>query len=272
MDIKSGLTRTMNRRNRNLGVWLLVDFAIVALAYGAVYMSRAATSSATLSIQFSYMAVAASAGVILVMLYAFGVYRRLWSQTSGHEVTVLVTAVGTATIIITVADLLILPRPLPLSVVLLGGLLALAGMVAARYRSRLVSGLSWRWGVIWSRQLPKPTTRVLIIGAGESGQDLAWRLKHRFQDTSYRVIGFIDDDAHKQQMFVEGCPVLGGRHDIERIVRDHSVDLIVVARASRSSRMCSIWYATSTAKSPCAMCSRKTCWGAASSPAIKKWI
>ncbi|MFN8452998.1 MAG: SDR family NAD(P)-dependent oxidoreductase, partial [Anaerolineae bacterium] len=119
--------------------------------------------------------------------------------------------------------------PLPLPVVLVGNLLALVGFVAFRYRSRLASSLLWRWKAVVLREFPKLRTRVLIIGAGESGQTLAWRLKHRFSNGNYQVVGFIDDDPDKQNMYVEGCRVIGTRKDIVRLAEALNVDIIVVA-------------------------------------------
>src|SRR5690606_26991733 len=109
------------------------------------------------------------------------------------------------------------------------GLLSLVGITALRYNSRLVSGLRWRWKVMWHRELPPKSTRVLIVGAGESGQEFAWRFKHRVGDNSYKIVGFVDDDPQKQEMYVEGCPVLGTRRDMARIVEHNAIDLIVVA-------------------------------------------
>ncbi|MFN8452156.1 MAG: hypothetical protein U0521_27065 [Anaerolineae bacterium] len=113
--------------------------------------------------------------------------------------------------------------------VLVGNLLALVGFVAFRYRSRLASSLLWRWKAVVLREFPKLRTRVLIIGAGESGQTLAWRLKHRFSNGNYQVVGFIDDDPDKQNMYVEGCRVIGTRKDIVRLAEALNVDIIVVA-------------------------------------------
>jgi len=76
--------------------------------------------------------------------------------------------------------------------------LSLAGFTAVRYQSRLISGFSWRWKAIWNHQFPQARTRVLIIGAGESGQTLTWRLKHHSPGKPYEVVGFIDDDPEKQ--------------------------------------------------------------------------
>jgi FlaA1/EpsC-like NDP-sugar epimerase len=110
-----------------------------------------------------------------------------------------------------------------------GNLLALGGMIAVRYRSRLISGVEWRWRVLWRGEMPKAKTRVLIVGAGESGQALVWRLRHRFPNQEYAVVGFIDDDPDKQDMYIEGARVLGTRRDIQRMVDAFRVDLITVA-------------------------------------------
>src|SRR5690606_20391404 len=104
------------------------------------------------------------------------------------------------------------------------------GFVTVRYRSRVISGATWRWRAIWRREFPEQETRVLIIGAGDAGQTTAWRPKHRAPaGSNYRVVGLIDDDPAKQHLYVEGSEVLGTRADIPRIVAAYNVDLIVVA-------------------------------------------
>ncbi|MBZ0301434.1 MAG: polysaccharide biosynthesis protein [Anaerolineae bacterium] len=222
-----GLKPGITTRNRKLGQWLLIDYGLVVVAYTLAFYTRAIT--ADINYRQSLSAILVSGLMLVLMAYMFGIYRRIWSQTSGHGITLILNAVAVSTVVLLVGDALIDPRPLPLSVILVGSVFSIVGMVAVRYRSRLVSGMSWRWRAVWKREFPQVNTRVLIIGAGESGQDLAWRLKHRFPDNNYHIVGFIDDDPEKQQMYVEGCRVLGGRFEIARIVEAHSVDLIVLA-------------------------------------------
>jgi len=227
MDVKAGIMRTMNHRNRHLSLWLVFDFGIAFVTYSVVFLSRGFLNPVDYNLSLPWIVLAAL--TLVISLYAFGVYQRLWSQTSGHEAGVIVNAVAAATFLHLIVYLLIWPRPVPGSVVIFGNMLTLAGLVGARYRSRLISGLSWRWQFLWKNERPASQTRVLIVGAGESGQDLAQRLKHRFPDNNYTIVGFIDDDANKHQMIVEGCRVLGGRHDIKHIADSHNVDLIVLA-------------------------------------------
>lgn len=171
----------------------------------------------------------AMCGFILVMLYAFRVYQRIWSKTSGHSVIVLVGAVFFATVIGLIVEVTFRPRLLSPNSILISNAFALVGIVAVRYRSRLISGFNWRWRAVWRNEFPEAPTRVLIIGAGESGQTLAWRLQHRSRDTRYQVVGFVDDDPQKQRKIIEGCSVLGTRQDIPRLVQEQHIDLIIMA-------------------------------------------
>lgn len=209
------------RHIRRVAPLALGDTLIILAAYGASYSVRA-TAAPNFEPGLSFFLFIIP--VTLLSLYLFGVYNRLWYQTSGHDVTVIVKGMAVATVIIFVADYLITPRPLPLSVVLVGNALTLTGVVAVRYRSRLLSSM-----VITRHN--QPVTRVLIVGAGEAGQTTALRLKHRFSNghSGYAVVGFVDDDPAKQNMYVEGCRVLGDRRAIPRLADAYNIDLIVVA-------------------------------------------
>lgn len=219
------------RRLRHVVKWGITDAAIVTLCYIAAYWVRSITTDLDIVKSFAFILFATV--VTLLSLLLHGVYNRIWPQTSGHHASLLVYAVVTALPAIVLTNVLVDPRPLPMSVVLLANLLVAGGLVAVRYRSRLVSGLQWRWQAVWFQRFPEQPQRirVLIVGAGESGQMMALRLKqHRADDeVKHEVIGFVDDAEFKQQMYVEGCPVLGGRVDIPRLVEEHDIDLIVVA-------------------------------------------
>ncbi len=223
----STLSEAVPRRARRVVKSALVDLAIIWAAFATALFVRAATTP--LDLREGILAIGVICAFDIALLYIFGVYDRIWSRTSGHGITVILNAVFAATVLLGVGAALIRPRPLPVSVIVVGNLLALVGFVGVRYRSRLISGVHWRWRAVWHRQFPKMEMRTLIIGAGNSGQELALRMKHRSPDHAYTVIGFIDDDPDKKNMFVEGCRVLGDRHDIPAMVEKHKIDLIVLA-------------------------------------------
>jgi perosamine synthetase len=210
-------------------VWMGLDSFVVFIAYAIAFSVRASTAPLDYSQGLSFVLFVTC--VMLALLNLFGVYHRIWFRTSGHDVHRIIVAVLLATIITVVTEVAISDqRPLPLSVVLLGNTLALVGFVAVRYRSRLFTGLSWRWKAVWHRQFPQMPTRVLIVGAGEMGQVTAWRLKYRApSDSVYHVVGFVDDDPKKRGMYIEGCPVLGTCADIRQLVERYNVDLVAIA-------------------------------------------
>ncbi|MBN2472521.1 MAG: polysaccharide biosynthesis protein [Anaerolineae bacterium] len=216
---------------------MAVDALVMLFAYAIAFFARTVVTPRDFinSLGFVWFCIF----VMLTAFYVLGLYHRIWRYTSGHEVARIVFGVTAVTAFTLVVDFLFFPegRPLPLSVIVLGNMLALSGFVGLRYKSRLISGLSWRWEAIWHQKFPESgsRTRVLIVGAGEAGQNFAWRMKHRWpaamkhEAENFYVIGFADDDPSKRGMYVEGVLVLGGRADIPRLVEQHKIDLIVLA-------------------------------------------
>ncbi|MBI2910210.1 MAG: polysaccharide biosynthesis protein [Chloroflexi bacterium] len=162
--------------------------------------------------------------------YVFGLYRHMWRYASAQEVITIFEAAAVGTALSSLDVVLSLSRPIPVTVVVVGGIFTFGAFTLVRYRWRLVTGFMWRWRLVRSA----PGKRVLVIGAGEAGQLLAWRLTH--EGAGYEVVGFIDDDPKKQGMRVHGAKVLGNRHDIREIVASEMVDMIVVAIHTISDR------------------------------------
>jgi exopolysaccharide biosynthesis polyprenyl glycosylphosphotransferase len=70
--------------------------------------------------------------------------------------------------------------------------------------------------------------RVLIVGAGGSGQRILEALRHRPR-SGLTALGFIDDDPEKFGAEIAGLPVLGNSAQLPEIVHHHTVKLVVVA-------------------------------------------
>lgn len=220
---------SLQRKAFRLIKWISADAFIIVAAYIATLSIRLVSINV-----FAYSSalpfIAIAVAITLAWLYVFRAYHRAWGHTSGHSATTLLSAVIIAGAIISLLNILITPQPLPLSVIVVSNMLVLSGIVAIRYRTRLITGINWRWRVLFFNEFPRDkSNRVLIVGAGESGQTLAWRLKHRFNTQQYKTIGFIDDDPKKLGMYFEDIPVLGNRFAIPEIVENREIDLIVVA-------------------------------------------
>jgi exopolysaccharide biosynthesis polyprenyl glycosylphosphotransferase len=70
--------------------------------------------------------------------------------------------------------------------------------------------------------------RILVIGAGELGLDIAGKLlDHR--DFGVEVVGFLDDDPEKRHLRPAGLPVLGTTAEAQAVIDEHRVDQVFVA-------------------------------------------
>lgn len=78
--------------------------------------------------------------------------------------------------------------------------------------------------------------RVLVVGAGELGREVAARLQAQ-SDWGLRVVGFLDDDPGRRCSRFAGAPVLGTTGDLEAVVRDRAIDQVVLALPLASHRL-----------------------------------
>jgi lipopolysaccharide/colanic/teichoic acid biosynthesis glycosyltransferase len=176
---------------------------------------------------------------------ALGVNRIDWSRSSAADVLDLLPGVAIATVLAMLFNYFYPPglaallyggeippwltRPfLPPGLILMGSALALIGFVLVRYRSRLITGLATRW-VGWREVVPAAQERVLIIGCGEAGRFAAWMLEQGHYATSFNVVGFVDDDLQKQDIRIQGAPVLGRRAQIPDLIQRYDIGIIVYA-------------------------------------------
>ena len=212
----------LNQFIRRYMPWLVTDAVVVLASMALAWSGRSVTTS--LDIQPAFPFALFAVVVFWVVNSLFGLYQRIWRYASAGEIVVILGAVALSTVALTLVDLL-WPgqRPVPLSVVPFAGLFAFVGFTSVRYRRRVWTGFLWRWQALGGRH---PSQRVLIVGAGEAGQLLAWRL---LTDRAYKVVGFVDDDHKKQGMRIHGIKVLGDHSYLPDLVTRHRVDLIAIA-------------------------------------------
>lgn len=173
---------------------------------------------------------------LVVLLYlgvnaVAGLYSRLWRYASASEAITIFAAVVVSTAALAGLEIIGqfvrgMGRPLPFSVVSMGGVLCLGAFTVARYRTRLLTGFIGRLETLVGSHGRR---RVLIVGAGEAGQLLAFQLQTRDMRHLYELVGFVDDDPRKLGMKVHGIKVLGDRESICQLVPERSVDLIILA-------------------------------------------
>ncbi len=207
--------------------WIALDVAVMVAVYLLVYSARLMTVPPADLLRLAPAALVAALAMVAA-LYLAGVYHQVWLHSSGHQAGMIVNAALLATAAMLAVDVLLYPRPLPVSVIAIGNALAASAFIALRYRVQFTAGPLWH--PLRPRQAAAvASTRLLIVGAGEAGQMLALQFQRHSQRHQYTVVGFIDDDPRKQGLFIEGFSVLGPRQVIPQVVGRCRVSLIAVA-------------------------------------------
>lgn len=113
-----------------------------------------------------------------------------------------------------------LPRPTYFSFVLLGLVLLLGYRIVFRL-----------WYRLRKEQLGE-ISRLLIIGAGPSGQELATSLQAQ-RWLGVEVVGFLDDQLEQAHEPVTGLPLLGRIDEAPTLIHRHAINDVVVAAMPR---------------------------------------
>jgi FlaA1/EpsC-like NDP-sugar epimerase len=171
--------------------------------------------------------------VLLVVLLKVGVfvaarfYTKWWRFTSLRDLQAILFASVLGTLLVTTLLSLWEPAgvPVPRSVFAIDLMLTIFLVGGARF---LVRSLVERppKGELMSRG-----REVLVVGAGDAGNILIREMK-RNRALGYTPVGLLDDDPRKRGMRVNGVRVRGTRADIPRILRELSVDEVIIAMPS----------------------------------------
>ncbi len=173
---------------------------------------------------------ALSAVVFVTFLFESGVYRNVLRYTGVYQGLRVASATAVAAGVLLIVNLgveQVWHRPVPLSVLLMGAVLAFVQLVAVRLYPRVFYERSLR-------EVGRDRERALIIGAGEAGVALTRQL-WRTPEAKLEPVGFVDEDARLRGEKIEDISVLGGVEDIERLVVDQGVDQILIALPEASS-------------------------------------
>jgi exopolysaccharide biosynthesis polyprenyl glycosylphosphotransferase len=205
--------------NRSLTAWLLLSDA--ALTVLALHFARCLRvwlpygAPLVKGLDFTpWLYVLASLTWVLVFV-SLSYYRSEQFLHGWHGLSRLLTAVGLATLVLS-GTLYFVFRELSRLLFVYFFVIDVVFLFTSRLALRLIlESTSRDW-------LARPQ-RVLVIGAGKTGQDIAERLVE-YRWAGIHLVGFLDDDlAGKNEA------VLGKIDEAERVVQQHAVDEIIIA-------------------------------------------
>jgi exopolysaccharide biosynthesis polyprenyl glycosylphosphotransferase len=119
-----------------------------------------------------------------------------------------------------------LPKVIPIAGAAI--MLAIAGLALAAM-ARLRAGLAedaHRPVATALDTAGNPAARILIVGAGARGRELAEAMR-RDPHLNCRIVGFVDDQPEIAAW--DGVPILGVTRDIARIIEQQAVDEVIIA-------------------------------------------
>lgn len=201
----------------------------VALAFGLTLASLLRVDFDASQLEpFGQLAILPVAALCQLLVgVALGLYDGRYVRGSFEEAVAVAMAVIAASPLIFTADLVASdPRMVPLSAVPGGAMIALVGMMAARWTFRLR---------LENRQRPEGehVTRLLVVGAGE-GADQVLASMLRDPGSSYLPVALLDDDPDKRRLRVRGVPVVGTMDQVAEAARLHDASTVLIAIPSAS--------------------------------------
>lgn len=165
----------------------------------------------------------------IIILYAFSIYSRWWSQASIDELISLLVS-GLAIVLAQVVLLLLLRAleidgfsSIPYSVAILDALFAIMVLSLTRFIFRIQNSLRKRKLNHGSDE----KDNILIYGAGTAGVMTLEEIRHN--NSKLNIKGFIDDDPNKMGMYVRGVKVLGNRDNLPELLNKLKIKKVLVA-------------------------------------------
>jgi FlaA1/EpsC-like NDP-sugar epimerase len=167
---------------------------------------------------------------IYVTIFAlFKQYKSIWTVASIEE---FATGVASTTIGIFICLLISIgdKNRIPLLVTIMAGILIMLFCNGIRVGLRIVKRiLSYL-----DRRKSNTLKKVLVIGAGAAGALVINECKKN-PICRKKVIAIVDDDKDKLGKYVAGIKVLGDRRAIEKIIKEKSIDEVIIAIARLKS-------------------------------------
>ena len=200
-----------------------VDVFLIAAAYFFGLAVRILDPGVAQERQYLFTLVTVMPIIIAVHIgsnIALGAYGHMWEHASLAEAKQVGLASALATAIL--LGLAALGREfdivVPITTIVVGGLLSLVGMGLVRFRSRLFS----------YQKHAAATSRILVVGDGRSAATFAREAPKL--NAGGQVVGFV---AVRRSLSGEarrlaGLPTLGSLDQLQELIRQHQIDQVVV--------------------------------------------
>lgn len=165
------------------------------------------------------------------LFLAFRLYRYAWRFASIEIIGKIIAAITLGVLGWYAANLLLDKTPVTRSVYAIFWLLSVAMVGGIRICLRMTSAKRRHWRHFFElllRRVQHETTRVVILGANPDGVRLQRALTET-SNTSYTIVGFLDDSSERHGMYLHGVRVLGPLQQLYDLLAESAVDQVLIA-------------------------------------------
>jgi len=206
--------------------WFTIDVLVTFTAIGITGLIWRAFEVLDVGLLRAVIIAIGSAFLFSSIGALLGVNHIAWSKASFADVYELLPAWLIASVLVFLINMQM--GLFPWALVVVAAVLALAGFVFVRYRSRLIKSLLV-WISRYASSAQATRERVLIVGSGRTAEHIALLLDHPTYSRRFRVVGFVEDDLLAKGMRIYGARVVGTSEDLPKLVKEHDVGLILLA-------------------------------------------
>ncbi len=209
----------------NIG-WFVVDALVALISAALVGGAWRATGPIDVGLGKSLLFAVALSVAFGAVNAIFGLNSVAWSRAVPEDMVGVVVSASSVIALAATINFILHPLEFPSLLLVMIGLVAMVGFVAARYRWRLISAISALWS---ARQTLSVGERVLIVGAGEQSEYVSWLLRRGELRLAFSIIGVVDDAPLLQGMRLDGNWVIGTLADAPGIIASRDVGMAAIA-------------------------------------------
>jgi len=187
---------------------IAVQLGVVVLSNGLAFILRFDGDLPHRASEAFWLTLPWLVAIRAVTFIPFRLYEGLWRHASIYDLRAIAGSVTVSSVIFFLFTRTPFgPAMYPRSIFVVDALIVMLLLGGVRMGRRLCSELA----------RGKPEKRVLIFGAGDTGELIVRDMKHSTSN-NHHPIGFVDDDLAKSGHCIHGVPVLGTRADLAQIV------------------------------------------------------
>lgn len=213
------------RKWRGILLRIVIDGVLITGAIALAFWLRFEGVVPTRMLSVLWRTIVLAVGIKIPVLFAFRAYQINWRHVGLGDLVATGVACIVGTSVLTAFVHLLHDVPLwsdvPRSI--LGIDLALCLLAIAGVR------LSLRVFAYTLTRTRSQGRRALVVGAGDAGAELLRVLE---SDSTYAVIGVLDDDPEKAGLRIRGTPVFGNCEQMIQLVRRYRIASVLIAMPS----------------------------------------